>query len=107
VFDALGEWFATPTFRGCAFVNAHAELGRSNPAATQVVAGHKRALTTYLASLARRRRAVEPDELARELLLLVDGAIVTASILGDAGVARTARAAAAKLVAGHGVVAER
>lgn len=106
VFDALREWFETPTFRGCAFVNAHAELGRSNPAAAQIVAAHKRSLTTYLASLARRQRAVEPDDLARELLLLVDGAIVTASIQGDTGAAGTARAAAAKLLAGHRLSAE-
>ena len=30
VFDALREWFEMPTFRGCAFVNGHAELGWTN-----------------------------------------------------------------------------
>ena len=100
VFDALREWFETPTFRGCAFVNAYAELGWSNPAAAEIVASHKRTLTEYLAYLAREEGAAEPDALAQELLLLVDGAIVTASIQGSARPADDAREAAAKVIAG-------
>ena len=100
VFDALREWFETPTFRGCAFVNAYAELGWSNPAAAEIVASHKRTLTEYLADLVREEGAAEPDALARELLLLVDGAIVTASIQGSARPADDAREAAAKVIAG-------
>ena len=100
VFDALREWFETPTFRGCAFVNAYAELGWSNPAAAEIVASHKRTLTEYLAYIAREEGAAEPDALARELLLLVDGAIVTASIQGSARPADDAREAAAKVIAG-------
>ena len=46
---ALREWFETPTFRGCAFINAYGELGWSNPAAAEIVASHKRTLTEYLA----------------------------------------------------------
>ena len=103
VFEALREWFETPTFRGCAFVNAYGELGSSNPAAAEIVASHERKLNEYLADLARQDGAAEPDAdtLARELLLLVDGAIVTASIRGDARVAEDARGAAAKVIAGY------
>lgn len=100
MFDALREWFETPTFRGCAFVNAYAELGWSNPAAAEIVASHKRKLTEYLAYLVREEGAAEPDALAQELLLLVDGAIVTASIQGSARPADDAREAAAKVIAG-------
>ena len=106
VFEALREWFQSPTFRGCAFVNAHAELGSSNPTAAEIVASHKRSLADYLARLARQEGAAEPDALAQELLLLVDGAIVTASIRRDARVADGARGAAAKVIAGYGVIPE-
>lgn len=108
VFDALREWFEAPTFRGCAFVNAYAELGWSNPAAAEIVASHKRTLTEYLADLARQEGAAESDAdaLARELLLLVDGAIVTASIQGSARPADDAREAAAKVIAASGRTAE-
>ena len=44
----------------------------------------------------------EPEALARELLLLVDGAIVTASIQRDARAADDAREAAARVIAGFG-----
>ena len=54
-------------------------------------------------TLRGRRAPPEPDAdtLARELLLLVDGAIVTASIQGDSRVADAARGAAAKVIAGY------
>ena len=105
VFDALREWFEMPTFRGCAFVNAYAELGWTNSAAAEIVASHKRTLADYLAHLARLEGAAEPDAeaLARELLLLVDGAIVTASIQGSARPADDAREAAAKVIAASGL----
>ena len=103
VFDAMREWFEKPDFRGCAFINAHAELGWSNPAAAEIVASHKQALTEYLARLARSEGAAEPEALARELLLLVEGAIVTASIQRDPRVADDARGAAAKLIASVGL----
>ena len=60
VFAALREWFETPTFRGCAFINAYGELGRSNPAAAEIVASHKRTLTEYLAVLVRQEGAAGP-----------------------------------------------
>ncbi len=101
VFEALREWFETPTFRGCAFVNAYGELGSSNPAAAEIVASHKRKLNEYLADLARQEGVTKSDALARELLLLVDGAIVTASIQGNARPADDARGAAAKVIAGY------
>src|SRR6266404_5843216 len=53
VFDALREWFEEDDFRGCAFINAHAELGASSKAAAEVVVFHKRALAELLARLAR------------------------------------------------------
>ena len=106
VFEALREWFETPAFRGCAFINAHAELGRSNAAAAEIVASHKRSLAEYLAHLARQERVAQPDALARELLLLVDGAIVTASIQRDARAADDAHRAAAKVIAGYSLTPE-
>ena len=100
VFDALHDWFETPDFRGCAFINAHAELGSSSPAAAKIVSSHKCSLTEYLARLARSAGVAAPEELARRLLLLVDGAIVTASIQGDSRAAVDARKAATGVIAG-------
>ena len=99
VFDALREWFETPGFRGCAFVNTHAELGSRNPGAAEAVAAHKRALAEYLAELAEVDGATEPAALARELLVLVEGAIVTASIQRDPRPADDARLLASRALA--------
>lgn len=101
VFDALSEWFEMTDFRGCAFINAHAELGTSNPAATEIVALHSRSLTEYLARLAQEEGAAQPETLARELLLIVAGAIVAASIQGDGRAAHDARGLATKELAAH------
>ena len=41
VFDWLGQWFAEPDFRGCAWINAYGELGATSPAVlTEVRAQH-------------------------------------------------------------------
>ena len=103
VFDALREWFDTPGFRGCAFINVHAELGWSNSAAAEIAAAHKRSLAAYLERLARTEGATDPEGLARELLLLVEGAIVTASIQRDARAADDAREMAKRAMAAHGL----
>ncbi|MDT0305027.1 TetR/AcrR family transcriptional regulator [Streptomonospora wellingtoniae] len=94
VFDWLGRWFAEPGFRGCAWVNAHGELGSSSPAVLDEVRSHKRAFHDQIAAWveAAGSTAVEP------VYLLAEGAIVTAGITGDAASARDARAAAEALL---------
>lgn len=99
VFDVLRDWFASPDFRGCAFINSQAELGRSSPLVASVITGHKRALKEYIERQLGCARAVAGAELAAELLLLVEGAIVTATIERDPSAADVARRAASRLLA--------
>lgn len=102
VFDALREWFERTDFRGCAFINTHAELGWTNAAAGDVIASHKRSLSELLERFAREEGAAAPEALARELLLLVEGAIITASIQRDSRAADDARELAEKAIAASG-----
>jgi len=96
VFDWLYTWFSEPDFRGCAFINSFGELGPTYPSVTAAVREHKANVRAYLLGLTR---AIDrPDELADQLLTLVDGATVVAAITGDAGVARSSREAAATLL---------
>ncbi|WP_340558857.1 TetR/AcrR family transcriptional regulator [Streptomyces sp. GSL17-111] len=98
VFDWLHTWFTAPGFRGCAFVNAVGELG---PAADDVALAareHKQALHAYLAGLTRPLGVADHRALAAQLALLVDGAIATAALTGDATAAHQARAAARTLL---------
>lgn len=74
---ALAEWFAHPQFRGCAFVNAVAELGPALPEAGQRARAHKRAMQARIAALLPAGPAREAR--ARALAVAVDGAIVRAA----------------------------
>jgi AcrR family transcriptional regulator len=97
VFDALGEWFAEPGYNGCAFINAAGELAAS-PTARAVARDHKLALRALLGDVAAQAGVGAPGVLAERLMLLVEGAIVTAHVEGDAGAAPRARSAAAALL---------
>ncbi len=96
VFDALGELFAEPGFRGCAFTRAGAESqdGSRVKSACDDARAWMRELFTTLASEAG---AHDPEGLGRQMMLLYDGASVSAQMDGP-GAAATARAAAALLL---------
>ncbi|MDQ0379234.1 TetR/AcrR family transcriptional regulator [Amycolatopsis thermophila] len=96
VFDALADWMRTENARGCAFVNAHAELPAADHPGRQVIAESKRWLLDYLRGLATEAGVRRPGRLAEELLILVEGATVAASL----GVAPTAVATAKRLAKG-------
>ena len=71
VFDVLADQAAEPGFRGCAAINAMVETADADSAAHHVAAAHKEHLAAYLQTL------TGDEERARDLLLLVDGALVT------------------------------
>lgn len=98
VFDWLGEWFAEPGYRGCAFINAYAELAALSPGAARAARDHKLALLAYMTDLVGESAPADPALLARQLLLLADGAVTTAAMTGDAAAARHARTAAETLL---------
>ncbi|SFI90131.1 DNA-binding transcriptional regulator, AcrR family [Amycolatopsis sacchari] len=99
VFDWLELWFAEPGFRGCAWINSYGELGAVSDAVTRQARHHKEAFRTYLEELVTA--AGLPGELAGQLLLLAEGAMVTAGIFGRTDPAAHARTAAAALVGGY------
>jgi AcrR family transcriptional regulator len=97
VYDVLASFIAEPDFHGCAFMNACAEAKPGSAAleAAEESRGWTRALFTRLA---REAGAPDPETLARQLVQLYDGAIVTARMDGDPTAAATARASAAALI---------
>ena len=96
LFDVLGEWFEAADFRGCIFINAAAEYGdRANPIHI-AVAEHKRLVEAYIADLTAAAGAQAPGQLARTLMLLMEGATALAHETGEgAKIAADARRAAA------------
>lgn len=100
VFDVLETWFKDPEFNGCCFIHAAGEFGRKDDPVHAAAAEHKARMLAYFGELARAAGAANADDMARQLMLLVDGAIVAAHVSGDAGGARSARALAEALLLG-------
>jgi AcrR family transcriptional regulator len=103
VFDRLERAFAGKGFRGCPFVNAVAELGEPGHAANKIAVAFKEQRRTWFRDLLTRLDVPDPDGLATQLALLVDGAIAGALVRGDPGIARAAKEAARVLLGAAGV----
>jgi AcrR family transcriptional regulator len=101
VADALAEWFAEPTFRGCAFINTATEMTDHAAREHQISLAHKQELLDRLTALARRDGLTEPAEVGRLALLIVDGAIVRAQMTGASTPAADARELLVALAARH------
>src|SRR5271156_4679671 len=77
----IAERVGRPNYRGCPQINVAAEFPNSDHPARQVAAAHKRELRHRLKGIAERLRAKRPDELARQLSLLINGAFVSSELL--------------------------
>ncbi len=98
VFDVLGEWFEEESFRGCMFIKASGEFPARDMPILASSAEHKKLFTLHIENLAKKASAHNPTLLARQLVLLKEGAIVTAHIQGKEGVADNAKIAAKTLI---------
>jgi AcrR family transcriptional regulator len=100
VFDVLENWFKNPDFNGCCFIHAAGEYARKDDPVHLAAAEHKAHIQAYLRELALAAGAASADDVARQLMLLVDGAIVAAHVSGDTVGARSARGLAEALLVG-------
>jgi AcrR family transcriptional regulator len=107
VFDRLEKVFASTGFRGCPFVNAVAELGDPKHAASAIAVQFKEQRRQWFRSLLESLGVGDPEGLSMQLQILVDGAIATVLVRGDAAVARSARAAAETLLRGAGALPKK
>lgn len=90
VFDVLGDLFARPDYRGCAFMNATAEAKEGSPedlAATKF----RTWVHELFLDLASDAGAKDARDLADQLVVLYDGATTTSQMDKTAKPAATAR----------------
>ncbi|MFF5104920.1 TetR/AcrR family transcriptional regulator [Streptomyces sp. NPDC000134] len=80
VFDASRAWSAEQGAKGCAMVNAHAEISDPAHPAYAVITGQKRWTLELFTELAREIDAGRAPRLGRALLLLHEGALVAQGI---------------------------
>jgi AcrR family transcriptional regulator len=92
VFDILGCAFE-PGYGGCPFIKAEAECGTGS-LAHAVNLEHRAWLQALFADLARQAGLSAPDEAARQLSMLYDGAMVAAQTAPSPRWAASARHAA-------------
>jgi len=93
----IAQYIGRPEFRGCAFLNAATEFPSTDHPARKVSLRHKAELRRRLLALTQRMRVSEPDSLADQLVLLIDGAYVNGMLRGKRGPAQSLPAAAAAL----------
>ena len=98
IFDALAERLASPEFRGCAFINAMAELDdRAHPGYV-IAAEHKERVQDYVRGLLKDSGYRDAPSLAKRFMVLIDGAMVTAYREHRPAAARDAREIASTLL---------
>jgi len=102
-FDWLERRFSSKDFRGCPFVNAVAELGPKDRAVKKVAVAFKESRRLWFRARLEELDVAEPDALATQLQLLVDGAIALDLVRDDPSVARAAKEAAKALLRNAGV----
>ena len=91
VATALDQWYRGGRFYGCAFMNAIAEHDKTEHWLRQVAAEHHGVVLTFLAGFAAEAGFAEPAIVARQILLLIDGATAALMVTGDEAVLQIMR----------------
>ncbi len=73
-FDALQVWASKPDFNGCYFVSALSEYAQESDPAHRAAKEHKRMMLDYLIKLCTEAKLSNPEDVARDLRLLMEGA---------------------------------
>jgi AcrR family transcriptional regulator len=99
VLDMVAATASHPKWRGCPFLNTATEFPEPDHPARAVILAHKRTVGARLRLLAAEAQARDPDLLAEQLQLLIDGAYAIGQSLGPDGPAKTVAGAGRALIA--------
>lgn len=91
IFGAIEAWMVETEFRGCGFINTHAEISELTDEHVVTIQMHKQAVADYLETLTLHGPTIA---------VIVDGAIVQAAIFRSAEPIHLARRAASALSSG-------
>jgi AcrR family transcriptional regulator len=96
----VGERLARKNYRGCPQLNMAAEFPDADHPARLVAVAHKRELRRRLKGIADRLGVQRPDDLAAQLVLLVNGAFVSSQVISSDEAVPMLREASHALIAG-------
>lgn len=99
LFENLGARATSPVCFGCSFQHAAADFPNPDHPGHRVALAHKQAVLARLCALTTAADAREPQTLAGQLLLLMDGAFIAARIFGPNNHAVSVAQAAVALLA--------
>jgi AcrR family transcriptional regulator len=97
VFEIQGMAFSEPGFRGCAFVSASAEA-LPGEVVEEVAAEYRNWVHNLFLDLSYAAKATYPEELAEQLVILYDGAGISAWLDHKPATVQASRRMAAALV---------
>lgn len=98
-FDAYFDLPPDEDFRGCAFINAAAEIADPDSEALALLRAKKERVRREVDALVREAGVREPEAVAAALVLLLEGGIAMSGILHDRQGVETAKDAARMLLA--------
>lgn len=98
LYDFLDDWFSQPDFSGCAFINTAAEYSNPEHPFHVLAARHKARVLADIERLCRAAALPDPKTLARQLALLMEGAIVTEQVTPGSNAAAAAKGIARILI---------
>ncbi|NEW74453.1 TetR/AcrR family transcriptional regulator [Streptomyces rhizosphaericus] len=98
IFTAVIEETRQPTFRGCPMLNTHTEFPDPQHPANRVAVTHEQRVRDWMRDLAADARASDPEQLADDLTLVLNGVYVTATVLGPQGPAQRTGELARRLI---------
>src|SRR4051812_20505067 len=99
IFESVAKATPNPRWKGCPIVRGAAEFAADPEHAVRRVASrHKKNVELWLAHVLKKEKIAEPALKARQVGVLLDGAIIHAFMHGDPDYARVAGAAARSLL---------
>lgn len=98
LFDIIEHVCSGKNYQGCFAVHAAAEFGGPSNPIHKAAAEHNHLLTVYVQDLAAQAGAKDPQALAEQLIVLKNGAMVMAHIMGNPIGAAQAKQAANSLI---------
>jgi AcrR family transcriptional regulator len=98
LFTALERWLREHNWRGSLAANATAALAADHPVQA-VIGEHRKEVRNQLRAVAVEAGIADPDNVARQLQVLLDGAMIGAKMDRGAGPVRAARDAASLVLA--------
>jgi len=100
IFNTLKQWIYSDTFYGCNFINASAEYSDQQDPIHIYAAKHKHSIEQRIEHLLCE--LPNATTLAKQISLILDGAIVTAQVRGDKAAIGTAQTITQRILTPHG-----